>query len=90
MTFGMPTKTQDGLAAIHWAAIKGHKEVLKFLIEGAPENNRADPTIVDKDNWSPLMWAIFMAENAGKGELQLPSAPATVIISDPALWNIHH
>lgn len=63
-----PRYVQDGLAAVHWAAIKGHKEVLKFLIEGAPENNRADPLVVDKDNWSALMWAIFMAESAGKGE----------------------
>jgi ankyrin repeat protein len=63
-----PRNLQDGLAAVHWAAIKGHKEVLKFLIEGAPENNRADPLIVDKDNWSALMWAIFMAESAGKGD----------------------
>jgi len=64
----VPRNVQDGLAAVHWAAIKGHKEVLKFLIEGAPENNRADPLIVDKDNWSALMWAIFMAESAGKGD----------------------
>jgi hypothetical protein len=26
----------------------GHKNVLKYLIEGAPESNRADATIVDK------------------------------------------
>ena len=36
---------QDGLSAVHWAAIKGHKDILRYLIEEAPENNRADPTI---------------------------------------------
>jgi len=29
-------------------ACAGHKNVLKYLIETAPENNRADPTVLDK------------------------------------------
>ncbi|KAJ1480805.1 hypothetical protein T484DRAFT_1809452 [Baffinella frigidus] len=60
------TQDEDGLAAIHWAAMKGHKDVIKYLVEAAPENNRADPCLADKDSWTPLLWAIFMAEQVVK------------------------
>jgi hypothetical protein len=72
------SQDEDGLAAVHWAAMRGgqprntetplrfafspvaahkrahasvwagHKNVLKYLIETAPESNRADATVVDK------------------------------------------
>jgi hypothetical protein len=35
-------------------------------VESAPENNRADPCLADKDSWTPLLWAIFMAEQYTK------------------------
>ena len=60
---------QDGFTAVHWAAIKGRLEVLKYLVELAPENNRADPTIPDRDGWTALTWAVFSAESAGKGDV---------------------
>mmetsp|Transcript_59146 Transcript_59146/g.86756 ORF Transcript_59146/g.86756 Transcript_59146/m.86756 type:complete len:186 (-) Transcript_59146:51-608(-) len=64
----IPVNSQDeeGLAAIHWAAMRGHKNVLKYLIETAPENNRADPTVLDKHGWSAVMWAVFMVEQEHK------------------------
>mmetsp|Transcript_21341 Transcript_21341/g.70729 ORF Transcript_21341/g.70729 Transcript_21341/m.70729 type:complete len:189 (-) Transcript_21341:77-643(-) len=57
---------EDGLAAVHWAAMRGHKNVLRYLLEGGPEGNRADPTVQDKDGWSALTWAIFMVEQEPK------------------------
>ncbi|EKX36307.1 hypothetical protein GUITHDRAFT_117537 [Guillardia theta CCMP2712] len=65
---------EDGLAAVHWAAMRGHKNVLRYLVgcsvhmmlEGGPEGNRADPTVQDKDGWSALTWAIFMVEQEPK------------------------
>eukprot|EP00802_Teleaulax_amphioxeia_P023514 Tamp_24103.p1 GENE.Tamp_24103~~Tamp_24103.p1 ORF type:complete len:185 (-),score=42.54 Tamp_24103:251-805(-) len=56
------SQDNDGLAAVHWAAMRGHKKVLQYLIEGAPEGNRADPAVVDKHGWSAAMWAVFMVE----------------------------
>ena len=41
-----------------WA---GHKKVLQYLIEQAPENNRADPTILDDDGATrPLLLSSMM------------------------------
>ena len=51
------------MRVLRWA---GHKNVLKYLIEGAPENSRADATIVDKHGWSAVMWAVFMVEQENK------------------------
>ena len=32
---------QDGLGAIHWAAIKGHKEVIKYMVSALCRINSA-------------------------------------------------
>eukprot|EP00287_Rhodomonas_sp_CCMP768_P025853 CAMPEP_0202845310 /NCGR_PEP_ID=MMETSP1389-20130828/69796_1 /ASSEMBLY_ACC=CAM_ASM_000865 /TAXON_ID=302021 /ORGANISM="Rhodomonas sp., Strain CCMP768" /LENGTH=108 /DNA_ID=CAMNT_0049522743 /DNA_START=33 /DNA_END=356 /DNA_ORIENTATION=+ len=42
--------------------MKGHRDVLVYLYEKA----NADISVLDKDSWSPLMWAIFMAEQSTK------------------------
>ena len=60
------SQDEDGMAAVHWAAMRGHKNVLKFLVETAPENNRADVTLVDNHGWSAVTWAIFMIEQESK------------------------
>ena len=64
-----PSRLQDGFTAVHWAAIKGKVEILKFVVEGAPETNRGDPAVADHDGWTALHWAIEMVSAAGKGRI---------------------
>jgi ankyrin repeat protein len=75
---------QDGFAAVHWAAIKGRLEILRYLVAEAPENNRADPTMADRDGWTALTWAIFSAESAGKGAILSHAPPRRDITIRPS------
>lgn len=47
-----------GLSPLHWAAIKGHKEIAQILIQSF-----ADVNIRGIDNWTPLMYAINWNNN---------------------------
>mmetsp|Transcript_68049 Transcript_68049/g.181845 ORF Transcript_68049/g.181845 Transcript_68049/m.181845 type:complete len:196 (+) Transcript_68049:2-589(+) len=57
---------QDGFSAVHWAAIKGQLEIMKYLLEGAPEISRGNPSLPDNNGWTPIMWAIHVVETSGK------------------------
>lgn len=57
---------RNNSACLHVCAVLLTHGPGSLQVEAAPENNRADPCLADKDSWTPLLWAIFMAEQVVK------------------------
>lgn len=49
----MDTKKDDGFSAFHLAALNGHKEVIKCLIE-----SRADKEVLNNRRQTPLLLSV--------------------------------
>ena len=71
----MEPKQKDGVTPLHWAALKGYKEIAEVLLA-----NSAPMEAKDEDGATPLHWAalnghkavadFLLAKGADKGKLR--------------------
>lgn len=60
------TRDQNGATALHWAAIRGHPHIVRFLLD-----NGAQLNCVDKQKQTPLHWACSAPEAKVPGAVEV-------------------